>query len=110
MLCLDAKRSLICCVKLAEGDICSANISPRKVVNAALSQNAIAVVMAHNHPGGFAIPSHEDVQVTQRLARVLGETGIYLLDHIVVTDHDYVSMLESGLYNPEAFGVYLGGE
>ena len=105
LLCLDAKRSLISCLKLAEGDICSANISPRKVLNAALSQNAMAVVLAHNHPGGFAIPSQEDVQVTLQLGKLLHGAGIYMLDHIVVTDNDYVSMFQSGLFNPEALGV-----
>ena len=105
LLCLDAKRSLISCLKLAEGDICSANISPRKVLNAALSQNAMAVVLAHNHPGGFAIPSQEDVQVTLQLGKLLHGAGIYMLDHIVVTDDDYVSMFQSGLFNPEALGV-----
>ena len=86
LLCLDAKRSVISCTLLAEGDICSANVSARKVVNAALSQNAVAVVLAHNHPGGFALPSE--------------------LDHIIVTDDDYVSLVRSGIYSPEALGIY----
>lgn len=101
LLCLDGKRNLINCVKIVEGDICCANVSPRKVVNIALSNNAVAVVMAHNHPVGFAVPSDEDVLVTNHLAAALRHTGIRLLDHIVVTDTDYVSMFQSRLYIPD---------
>ena len=101
LLCLDGKRNLINCVKIVEGDICCANVSPRKVVNIALSNNAVAVVMAHNHPAGFAVPSDEDVLVTNHLAAALRHTGIRLLDHIVVTDTDYVSMFQSRLYIPD---------
>lgn len=107
MLCLDGKRKLINCLPVGEGDICSANVSVRKVLNLALSQNAVMVVLAHNHPGGFAIPSKEDVQVTYNLARTLRDAGVYLLDHIVVSDSDYVSMVRSGLYSLESVGVYL---
>lgn len=106
LMCLDGKRCLINCVKLAEGDISSANVSVRKVVNVALSNNAAVVVLAHNHPGGFAIPSEEDIHVTVRLAQTLHQTGIYFLDHIIVTDNDYVSMVRSGCYVPEDLGIY----
>lgn len=106
ILCLDARRMLINCVQIAEGDICCANVSTRKVVNAALAQNAVAVVLAHNHPGGFALPSEEDVQVTKKLARTLRDTGILLLDHIIVNDGDYVSLVRSKLYSPENIGGY----
>ena len=108
LLCLDGKRCLINCVKISEGDICSANVSARKIVNAALSNNAVAVVLAHNHPGGFALPSREDISVTNHLATTLFHTGIYLLDHIIVTDSDYVSLYRSRIYAPEDLGIHWG--
>lgn len=107
LLCLDGKRKLLNCLLVGEGDVCSVNVSTRKVLNLALSQNAVMVVLAHNHPGGFAIPSDEDVKVTQHLARTLRDAGVYLLDHIVVSDSDYVSMVHSGLYSLESVGIYL---
>ena len=107
MLCLDAKRGLINCTKLGEGDICSANVSTRKVINAALSSNAVAVVLAHNHPGGLALPSEEDIQMTRYLATALHHAGVYLLDHIVATDFDYVSLRQSRIYVPEELGIYV---
>ena len=107
MLCLDSKRSVINCVKLSEGDVCSANVSTRKAINLAINNNAVAVVLAHNHPGGFALPSNEDVQVTNYLATALYHTGIFLLDHIIVTNTDYVSLYSSKLYVPEELGIWM---
>ena len=107
LLCLDAKRKVISCRKVEEGDACSVMLSIRKITNIAMNENASSVLIAHNHPTGFALPSGEDVKATQRLARTLAEVGVYFLDHIIVTNVDYVSMFESGLYSPEALGIYI---
>lgn len=106
MLCLDSKRCVIACVMVGEGDICSVNVSVRKIVNLALSQNAVSVVLAHNHPGGLAFPSKEDAAVTKNLAAVLRRMEICLLDHIVIADGDYVSMVTSGFYRPNDTDLY----
>lgn len=107
LLCLDAKRKVISCRKVEEGDACSVKLSIRKITNIAMNENASSVLIAHNHPTGFALPSGEDVKATERLARTLAEVGVYFLDHIIVTNVDYVSMFESGLYSPEALGIYI---
>ena len=96
LLCLDAKCKVLCCKELGEGSVNSASISVRKVVETALSSNATTVVLAHNHPSGIAVPSNEDIQTTQRIAAALNAVEIYLADHIVVADGDYVSMVQSG--------------
>ena len=74
----------------------SASVSPRKIVETALSVNAASVILAHNHPGGFAFPSDDDVLTTKRIALALDTVGIVLADHIVVAEGDYVSMAQSG--------------
>ena len=96
LLCLDAKCKVLCCKELGEGSVNTASISVRKVVETALSANATTVVLAHNHPSGIAVPSNEDVQTTGRIAAALQAVEIYLADHIVVADGDYVSMVQSG--------------
>lgn len=63
----------------------------------ALRQNSIAVILAHNHVNGFAIPSKEDELTTRQVASALSLVGISLLDHIVVAGSEYVSMADSGL-------------
>ena len=96
LLCLDAKCKMLCCKKISEGDVNSTSLSVRKVVETALNTNASSVVLAHNHPGGMAIPSNEDIQTTRRIAAALQAVDVHFIDHILVTDDDYVSLLQSG--------------
>lgn len=101
VLSLDAKRSPLACRVVSQGSVNSAEVSVRKVVEAALSVNATSVVLAHNHPSGIAVPSMEDIVTTRRIAMALDAVGITLDDHVVVADRDYVSLVQSGYYNPE---------
>ena len=96
LLCLDAKCKPLCCRKVGEGSVNSANVPVRRVVEIALSANATSVVLAHNHPSGLAIPSADDIATTRRLASALAAVEVHLVDHIVVADNDYVSMVQSG--------------
>lgn len=102
-LCLDAKCKLLCCTAVGEGDVNSANVPVRRIVEIALGANATTVVLAHNHPSGVAVPSMEDLETTKKVARALGAMDIILVDHIVVADGDYVSMVQSGWYDPRQF-------
>ena len=56
LLCLDRKGRLLACKRLAEGDVASADLNIRKVVEMALLTSASAVILAHNHPSGVAGP------------------------------------------------------
>ena len=101
ILCLDAKCKVLCCKEMGEGSVNSAGVPIRRIVEAALGVNATSVILAHNHPSGFAVPSGEDVQATKRVALALDAVEIALVDHIVVADDDFVSMAQSGWYQPE---------
>ena len=101
MLCLDAKCKVICCKKVGEGNVNSANIPIRRVVEMALSANATSVVLAHNHPSGLALPSADDVQTTLRVSAALETVEITLADHIVVCGDDYISMVQSRYFSPD---------
>lgn len=102
MVCMDAKLKALDCRVLATGDVTTANVSVRKIVEYAVKRNAPTVLMAHNHVGGFALPSQEDVESTLRLRALLRSVGITLLDHIVVADDDFVSMKDSGYLEENA--------
>lgn len=96
LLCLDAKCKVLCCKEVGEGSVNSAGISVRRIVETALGANATSVVLAHNHPSGMALPSAEDIQTTRRVAAALAAVEVTLVDHIVVADDDFVSMVQSG--------------
>lgn len=100
LLCLDAKCKVISCKKVGEGSVNSADVSIRKIAEMALAANATAVVLAHNHPSGIAYPSDEDKLTTKKVAMALKAMDIELVDHIVVADDDFVSLAQSGMYDP----------
>ena len=97
LMCLDAKGKILSCQTAAEGGVNVTAVSVRQVVDIALRNGATAVVLAHNHPSGVALPSREDQFMTRQVADALRPLGIRLLDHIVVADGDYVSMAQSGV-------------
>ena len=102
LLCLDAKRALLACRIISEGSVNTAEVSVRKVVEAALAVNATTAVLAHNHPSGIAVPSMEDIVTTRRMGMALDAVGVILEDHIVVAGRDYVSLRDSNYYDPAA--------
>lgn len=96
ILCLDAKCRLLCCKKISQGDVNSTNLSIRKIVEIALGTNASSILLAHNHPGGMAIPSYADIQATMNIASIMNSVDVNFIDHLVICDDDYVSLMQSG--------------
>lgn len=96
MLCLDLKNKLICWKVVADGSVAHVSFPIRRIVELALSAGAVSIAIAHNHPGGFAIPSRGDIEATGKLRDALSPLGIALIDHVVVSEDDYTSMRLSG--------------
>lgn len=99
LLCLDAKRSVICCKELGRGTAVSVDIDCRKVAETALKVNAVTAIIAHNHPGGKLYPSVEDDSLTQILYKALRNVEIKLEDHLIIVDDEYVSYADAGAMN-----------
>jgi len=72
-------------------------VHPREVFAGPLKDRAAAVIIAHNHPSGFAEPSKQDIMATNQLVAAAQFLGITLLDHIIVTDKFHFSFREQGL-------------
>jgi len=62
----------------------------------ALLANASAIIVCHNHPAGSLKPSPEDIQITEKIREAGELLGVPLLDHIILTDDDYLSMQAEG--------------
>ena len=107
LLCLDAKCKVLACKEVGEGSVNSAAVPIRRIVEMSLAANATSVVLAHNHPSGFAQPSDEDRFTTHRLAMALRAVDIELADHLVFADGEYVSMVQSGMYDPKDYRVLV---
>lgn len=96
-LFLDNRHRLIAFEELFRGTIDGATVYPREVVKRALTLNAAALILAHNHPSGVAEPSLADRAITHKLRDALALVDVRVLDHIVVGDGPAVSMAERGL-------------
>ena len=98
LLCLDATNQVILCKQIEHGSVNSANIPIRRVVQEVLQANATTVVLAHNHPSGVAMPSREDVALTETLYNTLKAMDIHLDDHLIIANDTYLSLRECGYY------------
>ena len=94
---LDNRHRILDCQKLFTGTIDGASIHLRETVRAALNINAAACILSHNHPSGVAEPSAADRAITKELRDALSMVGVRVLDHIVVSAGECVSMAGRGL-------------
>jgi DNA repair protein RadC len=97
VLFLDAQNKLIAMEELFRGTLTQTSVYPREVVQRALHLEAASVVLAHNHPSGTVQPSRADEALTQTLKSALALIDVRVLDHVIVTQGDSLSMAEKGL-------------
>ena len=96
-LFLNARNQLISFEVLFRGSVDRAHVHAREVLRRGIEVNAVAVVLAHNHPSGSPEPSQADIQLTRRLAELLQQIDIRALDHIVVAAGACISFAQRGL-------------
>jgi DNA repair protein RadC len=94
---LDSKNRVFREVIVSEGTLTSSLVHPREVFRYAIKEAAAAVMFIHNHPSGDPNPSKDDILITKRLVETGKVIGINVLDHIVISDGQYLSLMEKGL-------------
>lgn len=83
------KLEIVC-----NGDVNSAIMDSRKIVSTAMAIKAASVVLAHNHPGGTAIPSGMDLDTTRALKGLLSSAGVELIEHYIIADDGICRIME----------------
>lgn len=83
---------------VSHGDSAAVGISTRSIIKHVLDKNANAIILAHNHPSGVALPSAADICNTEAVARAMSNINVKLLDHIIIVAGDYISMKQSSDY------------
>jgi len=94
---LDAQHRVVASEELFHGTLTQTSVYPREVVKRALSHNAAAVILAHNHPSGVAEPSQSDRLLTDALKQALALIDIRVLDHFIVAGAGCLSFAEQGM-------------
>jgi DNA repair protein RadC len=93
---LDAKNRIVRDCRISEGTLTHSLIHPREAFRDAIKEAAASVIFIHNHPSGDPNPSREDILITERLVDVGELIGIKVLDHVIIGDDKYTSMMEKG--------------
>ena len=97
VLYLNNRNQLISYEELFMGTIDGSSVYVREIVKLGLSLNAAAIICAHNHPSGVCEPSHADEVITKRIKEACALMDIKLLDHLIVSATDSVSLAERGI-------------
>jgi DNA repair protein RadC len=104
VLLLNSRHKLIRVEEISDGTLDTILVHPREVFKSAISANAAAIVLVHNHPSGDPSPSDADIKVTRDLIRAGQLLKIEVIDHIIIgratTERakDYSSLRELGYF------------
>jgi DNA repair protein RadC len=97
VLFLNRANAVLSVCHVSSGGIKGTIADPRLIYTAALRQNAVSLVMAHNHPSGSLKPSRADEELTMKIKEAGKFLDIKVLDHIILTEESYYSFADEGL-------------
>ncbi|MBR9854566.1 MAG: DNA repair protein RadC [Algicola sp.] len=83
--------------QLSKGGITGTLVDVRLVLKQALELGAVGLILAHNHPSGTLSPSTTDKQLTNKLKMASEALDIKILDHLILTHHEYLSFADKGI-------------
>ena len=104
VLLLNTRRRLIRVERISQGTLDAIHVHAREVFKHAISANAAAIVLVHNHPSGDPTPIEADIKVTRDLIRAGQLLKIDVLDHVILgrktteRERDYASLRELGYF------------
>ena len=93
---LDTRHRVIRIRIVSVGSLDSTVVHPREVFREAASASAAAIVLFHNHPSGDPTPSPDDLALTTRMVNAGTIMGIDVIDHLILADQRYFSLVEAG--------------
>jgi len=92
-LYLNSQFQLIHDEVISIGTLNSSLIHPREIFKPAIFHSAAAIIVAHNHPSGNLKPSLNDIEITKKLISVSKLLEIELLDHLIIANNKYNSII-----------------
>ena len=95
-LMMNQNHRLIKKVKISGGGITETSVDIRLIIKEAVLANATILAVCHNHPSGNLSPSRADEELTKAIQRACELMRIHFMDHVIVTDGQYLSFHELG--------------
>lgn len=93
LVMLDCKNKISKIMDIAVGGINYANFSIPEILGEAVKAKTPKIILLHNHPSGDSKPSKDDIHVTERLYIASQTIGIELVDHVVIGNMEYTSIM-----------------
>ncbi|MEQ1676205.1 MAG: DNA repair protein RadC [Chitinophagaceae bacterium] len=81
---------------ISTGGITATVADPRIILRKALEEDAVNIILCHNHPSGSLKPSNADRQLTAKIKEAARLFDIGLMDHIIVSENGYYSFADEG--------------
>lgn len=81
---------------ISRGGITGTVADPRMILKKALENDAVSLVLSHNHPSGSLKPSRADEELTLKIKEAAKYFDIKILDHIIVSEEGYYSFADEG--------------
>lgn len=97
VLLLNRSNQTLGLYALAKGGLTSCVVDVRIILSVALKSLATGIILVHNHPSGNLKPSQDDLKITEQLNSACKLLNIQLLDHLIITKHDYFSFADEGI-------------
>ena len=82
---------------ISEGGITGTVADPRIILRKALENDAVNIILCHNHPSGNLKPSRQDEELTKKIKEASRFFDISVLDHIIVSNEGYFSFADEGI-------------
>jgi len=82
---------------VSRGGITGTVADPRVILKRALEEDAVSLVLCHNHPSGSLKPSKADEVLTYKIKEAAKYFDIKVLDHIIVSDEGFFSFADEGI-------------
>ena len=98
VLYLNNSNKVIYKSQLSKGGITGTVVDVRLLFKTALEQNAVSIILTHNHPSGKLQASDADKDITKKLKIAGEQLDIKVLDHIIITELGYLSFQDEGIF------------
>lgn len=82
---------------ISSGGMTGTVADPRIILKKALEEEAVSIILCHNHPSGNLKPSRADEELTRKIQQATKFFDIHLLDHIIVSTDGYFSFADEGM-------------
>lgn len=82
---------------ISKGGMTGTIADPRIILKKALEENAVSLILCHNHPSGSLRPSRSDEDLTRKIKEAASYFDIKVLDHLIVSEDGYYSFADEGI-------------